>query len=276
MIIVSVARNLEMYERLVKNNKFNRAAGAHFCLFDNNEENIGIAARYNSFLDAFDYRQPEWLVFCHEDWEVQEAWGKKLEKLDPGCLYGVIGTAVSFKPPRCDVAIWGRIRQSRKDGSERISFGRRIFGLKEVGTFDCQCLIVHSSLVEKYHLRFDETFQFDFYAEDFCINARENFNIPSYVLPLKCQHYSFGTLGASYFVALDYAKSKWLRAREGYGNTCGYELIGKGSAEKWRFKKKFDPLAFVCGCFWQRKKRRDGSEVFKILLIPVWRRKGHA
>ena len=64
-------------------------------------------------------------------------------------------------------------------------FGPRFCLKKElVDTVDCQCLIVHSDLIKKYHLRFDEHLQFHFYAEEFCIMASEKYNIPSYALSI--------------------------------------------------------------------------------------------
>ena len=39
---------------------------------DNNEENLPISARYNAFLDGYDYSNPAWFVFAHEDFELEE------------------------------------------------------------------------------------------------------------------------------------------------------------------------------------------------------------
>lgn len=52
MKIISVVRDFEMYDRLVRNNPFNK--GADFSCFDNRQENLGIAARYNQFLNGYD------------------------------------------------------------------------------------------------------------------------------------------------------------------------------------------------------------------------------
>ena len=89
MKIISVVRDFEMYDRLVRNNPFNK--GADFSCFDNRQENLGIAARYNQFLNGYDFADEDWLIFCHEDWEVREAWQPLLERLDKNRLYGVAG-----------------------------------------------------------------------------------------------------------------------------------------------------------------------------------------
>ena len=47
IIVVSVVRNVEMYEKLVKNNKYLK--NADFVMFDNRNENISISTRYNFF-----------------------------------------------------------------------------------------------------------------------------------------------------------------------------------------------------------------------------------
>lgn len=68
-----------MYDRLARNNPKN--AGDEFVCFDNRKENVGVAERYNSFLDSYDYESPAWFVFCHEDWETKEDLTEKLSGL---------------------------------------------------------------------------------------------------------------------------------------------------------------------------------------------------
>ena len=48
IIFISVVRDFKMYDRLVRKNVYN--SGADFIAFDNRNENIGIASRYNFFL----------------------------------------------------------------------------------------------------------------------------------------------------------------------------------------------------------------------------------
>mgnify|MGYP003314771217 CR=1 FL=1 len=59
---------------------------------------------------------------------------------------------------------------------------------KSVNTIDSMCLIVHSSLIEKYKLRFDEKIK-DLYIEDFCITSYNKHNIESEVIYISsCYH----------------------------------------------------------------------------------------
>ena len=89
IIFISVVRDFKMYDRLVRKNVYN--SGADFIAFDNRSENIGIASRYNFFLDGYDFAEPAWFVFCHEDWEAKESIASKLNNLSTGNLYGPIG-----------------------------------------------------------------------------------------------------------------------------------------------------------------------------------------
>ena len=156
--IISVVRNFEMYERLVKNNPFNK--GVDFIVFDNNQENLGISQRYNSFLDNYDYKQGAWFIFCHEDWEIKEDLSLRLKDLDKSCLYGPIGAPFA-KRILWNSAIQGSVEESQKDGQDLRTAGHYNDTLPVVGTFDCQCLIAHSSLIQQHHLRFDENLYFD-------------------------------------------------------------------------------------------------------------------
>ena len=79
LVFVSVVRNPGLYARCVSSNVFN--AGADFVCFDNTRDNVGVAGRYNSFLDSYDYSKPAWFVFCHEDWELLEDIRPKLAGL---------------------------------------------------------------------------------------------------------------------------------------------------------------------------------------------------
>ena len=70
MQVISVVRDFDTYNRLVKGNPF-YSARTNFVAFDNRVENQGISKRYNSFLDNYDYSKSDWFLFCHEDWELK-------------------------------------------------------------------------------------------------------------------------------------------------------------------------------------------------------------
>ena len=191
VVFISVVRDFEMYDKLVRRNPYNE--GAAFTCFDNRISNVGVATRYNSFLDSYDYSEPAWFVFCHEDWELNEDLRPKLSKLNKDSLYGPIGISSVIGGNSIYLYPRGFCRQTSRDGSHE-KMNRGLFRSGTVDTFDCQCLIVHSSLVLKRSLRFDDNFTFDLYVEDFCIQAHEKFGIVSRILPLDCRHWSHGNV----------------------------------------------------------------------------------
>ena len=263
MQIISVVRHFDMYQKLVEGNPF-YGKNACFTAYDNLHENLTIPQRYNAFLNGYDYTKPDWFVFCHEDWELKEALPPVLEKLDKGALYGPIGVAFDDKMLDEDRII-GQVIQSDKQGNNAKRHGRQIESPQEVGCFDCQCLIVHSSLVQKYHLRFDEKLSFDLYAEDFCINARESFGIASKALPLACQHFSTGQITDRFWRLLAYVQKKYKKAQHSYCSPVYFTVIGK----KMRLPFERTLAEKVKGFFFQKKVTKSGKVRVKILKIPM-------
>ena len=226
VIFISVVRDFALYDRLVRNNPWNR--DAEFVCFDNTKENIGISERYNSFIGSYDYNSPSWFVFCHEDWEAKENISAKVTGQTRKNLYGPIGARLLKTGNRYCRFNVGACGQSERDGSRH----RTEKGLLRTGfadTFDCQCLIVHSSLIQEYGLRFDERLTFDLYVEDFCINAFETHGIRSIVLKLKCRHYSYGQISDRFFRAKDYVDTKYTGF---YSTIVGCLTIGKAATRK--------------------------------------------
>ena len=79
--IVSAVRDFAFYRKCVEENPM--LDGCEKTVFDNRTENMPLPARYNGFLDSFDYSRPAWIVFCHEDWEaMREAIRTMRAKLD--------------------------------------------------------------------------------------------------------------------------------------------------------------------------------------------------
>ncbi len=265
MQIVSVVRDFEIYNKLIKNNKF-YSTNTNFIIFDNSKENITIPKRYNSFLESYDYSKEDWFVFCHEDWEAKEDLEQKLLNLNKDCLYGPIG--MSFGKFYKKSVAYGIIIQSDKNGDSPVKYGRNIDDKNNlVGTFDCQCLIVHSSLIKKYHLRFDENLSWDLYVEDFCIAANEKHNICSKILLLKCQHYSHGAITKRFYDQLTYLRKKYRHSFKIYCTTvkghaiCNPLLLSLYNIPSF---KRF---------FYQKKTTKSGKLLIKIFKIPVYRRK---
>lgn len=272
MIIISVVRNSIMYNRLVKNNPYNQ--GASFYPIDNNVENKSIAVRYNQFLDNYDYTKPDWFVFCHEDWKVKENWLPRFDKLNKNKLYGPIGIYVFSLAGKIIKNIYGRITHSDKDGSNPEKIGVKVKIGTKVNVFDCQCLIVHSSLVKNYNLRFDENLDFDLYVEDFCINAQEKYHIPSCIMPLKCHHYSKGKVSGRFLKKLQYLQEKYKNAKGMYSTpvyTGQNDVIGQP-------RINIKAVIFYClqrqkRFLYQNKITKSNKRLIKICKIPVYSKK---
>ena len=219
--IISVMHDMEMYNHCIMQNTF---VNQHtLCPLDNRAENKGIPIRYNQFLGTYDFTYSSWLVFCHEDFEFKQKIDTVLNLLDKNVLYGPIGV-------RTDVRwfllhTWrliGQIIESNKDGSHARTVGTSAPTGTPVETFDCQCVIVHSDLIKKTGLRFDENLSFDLYVEDFCINAKENHDIPSHILSVKCQHWSSGNVSERYYHQEAYLNKKYPQCC--YTGTSSYNI----------------------------------------------------
>ena len=260
MILISGVRNIDMYNRLVRNNPNN--VGAEFVAYNNNADNKAIPIRYNSFLNSYDYKKEAWFVFCHEDFQFLEPLAPKLEFLNKGAVYGVFGA--KLRVPGVGLQI-----DSNKDGSDMSFRGTPVSKPTTVDTIDCACLIVHSSLVAKHYLRFDEKLTYDLYTEDFCIAAMEKHGIETKVLPIRTHHYSYGNVVQRFHDQLRYLHDKYASASRVYVTTTCY-AIGKADELptvtaiitskhripfKWLFYKKIS---------------HKGKLTLKVFNIPIW------
>lgn len=221
VIVISVVRDIELYEKVVKNNHY--YTDTQFVLFDNRDKNEGIPFLYNSFLNSYDYSSPEWFLFCHEDWELLQDSRRLIKKLKIDAIYGSCGGYYNEK--KNARYIYGQILQTNRDGTHPVKWGLPVYGEKTVDTLDCQCVIVHSLLIAQYGLRFDEYLQFDFYAEEFSVHAKESFGIKTKVARIKCHHYSYGNPGKAFFDSIKYVKEKYKNRKFSYGTTGTPELV---------------------------------------------------
>lgn len=225
-----------MYRKCVSDNHF--LEGCRLVTIDNRAENLPVTARYNSCLDSAE--PDEWMVFCHEDWEVLEPLKPLVESLDPSCIYGPVGVFVEERR-RADVIVMrGSVIQSTKNGRKQITInGKDPSG--RVDTFDCQCMIVHSSLVRKHGLRFDPKLGFDMYVEDFCVSAYEKAGIESRAVPIKCHHHSAGSISSSFLGSLEYVRRKWAVSKKRYATIVGHLNTFGGDSRKKVYKWKRIP-----------------------------------
>ena len=190
MKIVSVVRDYEMYDRVIRSNPYLKDSSVGLAPIDNRQENLGLSSRYNQFIDSRNYDQDEWLIFCHEDWQLLEDPLLKLNKLSPQSLYGVFGARLIEQKNETFHEFVGQIYDRSKTGQFLRQIGKPFEPLTQVDCLDCQALIVNASAILQYDLRFDENLEWDLYVEDFCYAALTNHNISAHVIDLACCHWS--------------------------------------------------------------------------------------
>lgn len=224
VVYVSVVRDFAMYGRCVRDNPC--TAGGVLVPVDNRARNDGVPACYNRALDARPADEDAWYVFCHEDFQLLEDLAPRLARLDRGSLWGPVGAATRVRfGVYHQWRMVGSVEECRKDGANRRRIGTPVAEGAPAETFDCQCLIVHSSLVRKHGLRFDEALTFDLYAEEFCIAARERAGVVSRILPLAACHWSGGSVQPRYYVQEAHVNAKYPRVC--YTGTSSWILGGR-------------------------------------------------
>lgn len=217
--IVCVVNDYAVFDEVVKSNEHLR--GCEIFDFDNTKENIFIPVRYNDFIEHhIDDKSDFWVMFIHQDFGLMEN-TEFLDKLDPQNIYGAIGAKLyngifwgkrpltgDFGFKRTLKLIKGQILQGNGDLNFR-KYGLKIFNQTDVDALDCCCIIVHSSLISKYQLRFDENLGFHLYAEEFCYSAKLNHKIKSKVVPFKCYHLGKGNIDEEFERSALYLKEKF-------------------------------------------------------------------
>ena len=236
LAIVSVVRDFEMHKKCICNNPYCKNASA--IVLDNRKENAHIPVQYNRFIDSIRPNDDQWIMFCHEDFQLKEDIIPKLITLDQNVIWGPIGAVLSYRKSWIPGGVpffsfHGLITESEKNGDNPHLTGDGLSG--NVDTLDCQCLIVHTSLLQKTHLRFDENLSFDLYAEDFCALAKEKFNIPTKILLLRCHHWSRGNLMPRFLDQLNYLTRKYPTSE--YPSTVGYSF-GQGRTLLRRLQRR--------------------------------------
>ena len=209
IVIVTVVRDWTMYDRCLRLNR--HCAGVALVPLDNSKDNSAIPIRYNMFLESYDFSHDAWFVFCHEDFEFCEDVRGILSGLDRNALYGPIGHIRVGIFGFGMQSVRGEIQQTDKRGTALAEsrIGRRLNHPLKVETFDCCCFMVHSSLIKRFGLRFDERLEFDLYVEDFCASANVRFHIPSYAVQMEVCHHSDTTPTERLWRHLPYLKEKY-------------------------------------------------------------------
>ena len=102
----------------------------------------------------------------------------------------------------------GRIKCLPEIAEEQIC-GTPVNAPALVDTVDCCCLIVHSSLIRKYQLRFDPLLAWHFYSEDFSLNAQRSHGIETRVVQMDCGHYGYGRPDEDFYRSQRYLVKKY-------------------------------------------------------------------
>ena len=234
---ISVVKDYNLYKKYVLQNKFIISLkNSNLISYDNRDENIPIPKRYNDFIKSYDYSTPSWFIFCHSDWEIIDDINKKIPNLDKSVIYGIAGVRLIKKGTKIGPLLLGEYYEQSRDGKKFKVVSELTGKDTEVDSIDCQVIMCHSSLINKYKLKFDENLSWDLYAEDFSISAYTKFKIKTKVISLKGIHHSdagFKNLPLSYANALTYLNKKY--SKDIFGGCCS--LIGGGSYDYLSMKE---------------------------------------
>lgn len=213
--IISVVNDYAIFDEVVKNNK--NLAGLEIKDYDNREENIPIPKRYNDFIEEKVAASTEdfWVIFIHQDFGFLNDINSILKRLDKNSIYGAIGATLykgfffgkgGFKK---SVSVsWGSILQGNNDFNFK-KYGNRVLFQKTVDTVDCCCVMIHSSLINKYGLRFDQNLNFHMYAEELCYRAKKDYKIKTKVIQINCYHLGMGKIDENFQNSVKYLKEKF-------------------------------------------------------------------
>lgn len=180
----------ELVKKYIIDNVFlKKEKNISFYLIDNRNGNKPISVVYNEFLNSYDYNNESWFIFMHSDFEFLAFPSEILKNLDPSNIYGPIGAKVCHDKQKMYIIGKGDVIEKAPD---KTMYYYTVYKWHDmsVDTLDCQCIIIHSSLIKKYDLRFDPKTIFDLYVEDFCIQAKKNHGIHIFALYFDCAHHS--------------------------------------------------------------------------------------
>ena len=194
----------------------------------------GLPERYNEFIDR-NLNSDAWLVFLHDDVELLEDIGPKLEGLPKDMIYGACGA----KKTNGKGEIVGEIltQDPRIHNGNKFMFGRRVDGYEIVPTFDPLIVIIHSSLFDHgtalcvSDLWFDEKLGYHLLSEELSIRCKTEYDIKSAVAQLNLCHYSWGSRTPEYHEAHAYILKKHGLKR--FIGTPEHECMNNSEADDW-------------------------------------------
>jgi hypothetical protein len=203
--------------------------------FDKNRDK-GLPERYNEFIDR-NLNSDCWLVFIHDDVELLEDIGPKLEGLPKDIIYGACGAKkINGKGEIIGII---QVQDKRMHSGNKFWVGEEVNGYEIVPTFDPLFIMIHTSIYNNvpgyenwvYDLKFDEKLGYHLFSEELNINAKKNYGLNSAVLQIKCCHYSWGTKTPEYYQALEYIKQKHGIKR--FIGTCDKDCMNDSESEDW-------------------------------------------
>ena len=223
--IISVVNNDDYYNKYILENPYlKNRKNIHFIKIENTIKNKPIPLLYNDFLTN-NKENDCWFIFCHQDWELKDDIELILQKLDKNKIYGPIGGKSEVIDGKIySYTVGYTIDKSRDNKAQKIS-GNINHKILQTDTLDCMAMFVHSDIVNKHNLKFDESLNWDLYIEDFCINANLNHKIFSQAVVVNNCHHSnaaFKNLPDTYIKAKEYLAKKY--PNHFFGGSCG--LIG--------------------------------------------------
>lgn len=221
--VICVYNKPEIFEKVIKTNE--NLQDFEIISFDNTQINTPITKHYNNFIKEQILDSPDnndfWCLFIHQDFGLIENITPKLEEFKPEAIYGAVGVKLfrgvffgkksqnshlGFK--KYLAVEYGRILQGNDDFNFTY-YGREVNAPVKVDAVDCCCIILHSSLIKKYNLQFDENLSFHMYAEELCYRAQKEFDIPIVVAQLNCFHMGKGSYNEEFQKSTQYVKNKF-------------------------------------------------------------------
>lgn len=217
--IICVYNKQEFYEKVVVACEYHQ--NCDFFGYDNTKENMSIPKRYNHFIktEITQSENPEsqgfWCIFMHQDFAFREDPDLIIKDLDKNCIYGPIGVILKPIPSantsepveEYETVFYGKVAQ--RVHQKFVYIGSSISGPTTVEVLDCCCMIIHSSLIKKYNLLFDENLNFHMYAEEFSLSAKKNYGIETKVIEIECFHLGMGKLDDAFKTSAQYLKEKF-------------------------------------------------------------------
>lgn len=182
--------------------------------FDNCADNRPVPVRYNQFIDGLTDADHGWVAFAHNDFAFLEDPRPWLARVSRDAFYGVIGAAVVSRPragsaPACEAyVVRGQVACSPQFFAPGL-FGAPVAEPVPVATVDCCCIMIHTDLIRRNGLRFDESFEWHQYSEELSLRARREWGIETVVLPVRSGHYGMGGIDERFRRCADRLKAEY-------------------------------------------------------------------